>query len=146
MLKYIFFYHVFSSYQEGGPTGAGKTRCLAVEKTDPYKSLCSIKNCSAKPEVPWGQLQTKGFENLRHAARMSKYWFLTRHWLPRRFNSVFSSMCSKQQTSKYPATHAHRNGLFRIHSSKPCHSSTSLGSETEYNALQLSLSHTLDWF
>ena len=24
------FYHVFSSYEEGGPTGAGKTRCLAV--------------------------------------------------------------------------------------------------------------------
>ena len=23
-------YHVFSSYEEGGPTGAGKTRCLAV--------------------------------------------------------------------------------------------------------------------
>jgi len=23
-------YHAFSSYQEGGPTGAGKTRCLAV--------------------------------------------------------------------------------------------------------------------
>ena len=60
--KISLFYHVFSSYQEGGPTGAGKTRCLAVEKTDPYKSLCSIKNCNAKPEVPWGQLQTKGFE------------------------------------------------------------------------------------
>jgi hypothetical protein len=24
------FYHVFSSYEEGGPTGAGKTRCLPV--------------------------------------------------------------------------------------------------------------------
>ena len=24
------FYHVFSSYEEGGPTGAGKSRCLAV--------------------------------------------------------------------------------------------------------------------
>jgi len=43
------FYHVFSSYQEGGPTGAGKTRCLAVmmlsmltngtgTKNDPYIS------------------------------------------------------------------------------------------------------------
>ena len=30
--KISLFYHVFSSYQEGGPTGAGKTRCLAVEK------------------------------------------------------------------------------------------------------------------
>jgi len=25
-----FFYHFFRSYEEGGPTGAGKTRCLAV--------------------------------------------------------------------------------------------------------------------
>ena len=24
------FYHIFSSYVEGGPTGAGKKRCLAV--------------------------------------------------------------------------------------------------------------------
>ena len=28
--KIFNFYHVFSSYEEGGPTGAGKTRCLAV--------------------------------------------------------------------------------------------------------------------
>ena len=28
--KISHFYHVFSSYEEGGPTGAGKTRCLAV--------------------------------------------------------------------------------------------------------------------
>ena len=28
--KISYFYHVFSSYEEGGPTGAGKTRCLAV--------------------------------------------------------------------------------------------------------------------
>ena len=28
--KIFHFYHVFSSYEEGGPTGAGKTRCLAV--------------------------------------------------------------------------------------------------------------------
>jgi len=28
--KIFLFYHVFSSYEEGGPTGAGKTRCLAV--------------------------------------------------------------------------------------------------------------------
>ena len=32
------FYHVFSSYEEGGPTGAGKTRCLAV--TFVGKILC----------------------------------------------------------------------------------------------------------
>ena len=30
LLKYPFVYHVFSSYEEGGPTGAGKTRFLAV--------------------------------------------------------------------------------------------------------------------
>ena len=30
MLKYTVFYHVFSSYEEGRPTGPGKTRCLAV--------------------------------------------------------------------------------------------------------------------
>ena len=29
-VKTLQFYHVFSSYEEGGPTGAGKTRCLAV--------------------------------------------------------------------------------------------------------------------
>jgi hypothetical protein len=29
--KIVHFYHVFSSYEEGGPTGAGKTRCLAEE-------------------------------------------------------------------------------------------------------------------
>ena len=28
--KISFFYHVFSSYEEGGPTGAGQTRRLAV--------------------------------------------------------------------------------------------------------------------
>ena len=28
--KISYFYHVFISYEEGGPTGAGKTRCLAV--------------------------------------------------------------------------------------------------------------------
>ena len=28
--KISHLYHVFSSYEEGGPTGAGKTRCLAV--------------------------------------------------------------------------------------------------------------------
>ena len=28
--KISLFYHVFSSYEEGGPTGAGKTRCLAI--------------------------------------------------------------------------------------------------------------------
>ena len=28
--KISHFYHVFRSYEEGGPTGAGKTRCLAV--------------------------------------------------------------------------------------------------------------------
>ena len=31
MLKQSIFYHVFSSYEEGGPTVAGKTRCLAVQ-------------------------------------------------------------------------------------------------------------------
>jgi len=29
--KVFNFYHVFSSYEEGGPTGAGKTRRLAEE-------------------------------------------------------------------------------------------------------------------
>ena len=28
--KISIVYHVFSSYEEGGPTGTGKTRCLAV--------------------------------------------------------------------------------------------------------------------
>jgi len=29
--KIFHFYRVFSSYEEGGPTGAGKTRCLTVK-------------------------------------------------------------------------------------------------------------------
>ena len=28
--KISYFYHVFSSYEKGGPTGSGETRCLAV--------------------------------------------------------------------------------------------------------------------
>ena len=40
--KISHFYHVFSSYEEGRPTGAGKTRCLAnlhMEKSHQCRSF-----------------------------------------------------------------------------------------------------------
>ena len=42
--KISHFYHNFSSYEEGGPTGACKTRCLAVL----LLPICE--------ETPWGYL------------------------------------------------------------------------------------------
>ena len=44
--KIFHFYHVFSSYEEGGPTGAGKTRCLAVRVVSLYLHQTSFSRWS----------------------------------------------------------------------------------------------------